>query len=120
MQQEWRLFLQLPPFSKEQGVREPDEEQRGSVGPVRHPCHAGLPGDLGFGGLEAAGRRRGVPAGHQVQQHREPEEHQSHLHRLPGLPHSLKAAADAAEALGLGVWRWECGGGIMCFIIKRI
>lgn len=70
------------------GLSEAHERQRHEGGALRHV--RGLPGDFWLSAPEAEGRRHRVTASHQVQHHREPEQHQPHLHRLPALPLSLR------------------------------
>lgn len=87
------------------GVSEADEGQRRTRGTLRHV--RGLPGHLWLGALGAAGGRHGVAGGDQVQHHREPEQHQPHLHRLPDLPHHLKHSLKQHLSIS-GFWgHWE-------------
>lgn len=87
------------------GVSEADEGQRRTRGTLRHV--RGLPGHLRLGALGAAGGRHGVAGGDQVQHHREPEQHQPHLHRLPDLPHHLKHSLKQHLSIS-GFWgHWE-------------
>ncbi|KAF1391124.1 hypothetical protein PFLUV_G00038620 [Perca fluviatilis] len=82
------LLLQLSCFSKEQSGSEAGKEQRESHDFLWHI--RGFPGHLRLGSHGAGGRRHGLAAGNQAQQHRdEPDQYQSHFHRLPDLPKRL-------------------------------